>query len=74
MPGERILRMAATVAKAGISRSAIYNGIKAGTFPKPIQLGSPYAIGFLESEIDEWIAKQVRASRKESPLVIANAN
>lgn len=31
-----------------------------GTFPPPIQLG-PRAVGWLEHEIDEWIASRPRA-------------
>jgi prophage regulatory protein len=36
--------------------------IKQGDFPKQIQL-SPRTMGFLKSEIDEWIAGRIAASR-----------
>ena len=35
-------------------------GVSNGTFPPPIQLG-PRAVGWLEHEIDEWIASRPRA-------------
>ena len=44
------------------SRSSIYSDIKAGRFPKPIQVGAR-RIGFLESDIDDWIASRVLSSR-----------
>ena len=53
-----ILRLPAVIAKTGLRRSAIYIRIKQGEF-RPVHLG-PRAIGFLESEIDEWIATRKR--------------
>ena len=53
-----ILRLPAVIAKTGLRRSAIYIRIKQGEF-RPVQLGSR-AIGFLESEIDAWIATRKR--------------
>ncbi len=50
-----ILRLPAVMEKVGLSRSSIYSRVRAGTFPKPVQLGER-AVGWLESEIDEWIA------------------
>jgi prophage regulatory protein len=52
----------ATDKKASISRSLRHNLIKAGKFPKPIQIGAR-RIAFLESEVDEWIASRIAASR-----------
>lgn len=40
--------------RTGLSRSTIYAKIAQGTFPKPVCLGAR-AVGWLESEIDEWI-------------------
>jgi prophage regulatory protein len=39
----------------------LYARVKAGTFPRPIRLGS-HAVGWLESEVDQWIDQQ-RAAR-----------
>ena len=59
----RVLRRRAVQDKTGLRHSAIYQRIKAGTFPKPIYLG-PKAVGWLESEIDAWI--DALASNREA--------
>ena len=46
----------------GLSRSTIYQYIKNGVFPKPVPLG-PRAVGWLESDVSEWIAARVRVAR-----------
>ena len=57
-----ILRLPAVKARTGLSRSAIYLRIAEGTFPKQISLGTR-AVGFLESEIEGWLARRIEASR-----------
>jgi prophage regulatory protein len=52
------LRLPAVKDRAGLSRSTIYLGIATGTFPQPIKLGVR-AVGWLESDIDAWIAARV---------------
>lgn len=59
-----ILRRRQVEKRVGLTRSPLYARIKAGTFPKPIQLGNGRAVGWLESEIDAWLAEQVQKSRK----------
>ena len=64
-----ILRLPALSKKIGYQRSAIYEKLDPSsprydsTFPKPIRLGQR-AIGFLESEADDWISARIEASRK----------
>jgi prophage regulatory protein len=41
------------------SRQWIHELIKQGKFPAPFSLGER-AVGFLETEIDDWIAARVR--------------
>jgi prophage regulatory protein len=60
---ERILRLPAVKALTGRCRSSIYNDIKAGIFPAPIKLGAR-ASGWLESEIEGWIAGRTADSRR----------
>lgn len=55
-----ILRRREVEARTGLSCSTIYDGIKAGTFPAPIQLG-PKSVGWIQSEIDAWLATRVAA-------------
>lgn len=57
--------------RTGLSRSTIYARLKPNpkrpfdydpSFPAPIRLG-PKSVGWIESEIDEWLAAQVEKSR-----------
>ena len=54
MAAEQILRIKTVSDRTGLSRSTIYNKVKAGTFPRPKRTGK-YATGWLESDIDNWI-------------------
>lgn len=55
-----ILRRREVEARTGLSCSTIYDGIKANTFPAPIQLG-PKSVGWIQSEIDAWLEARVAA-------------
>ena len=57
-----ILRRKQVQERTGLSRSTIYLRIAQGTFPKTISLGAR-AVGWLESEIDEWLSTRVEMSR-----------
>ena len=63
----QILRLPTVKARTGLSRSTIYMYVKEGVFPKPISLGAR-AVGWLNSEIDEWIDRRVKESRKVKTL------
>jgi prophage regulatory protein len=41
------------------SRQWIAQLIAAGKFPRPIQLGEA-SVGFIEGEVDDWIASRIR--------------
>lgn len=58
-----ILRLPAVKARTGLSRSSIYLWIANGKFPAPVSLGAR-AVGWLESEVDEWLAHRIAQSRK----------
>lgn len=58
----RVLRLREVERTTGIKRSTIYEGIEAGTFPKPIPL-APRAVGWVSDEIEAWIEGRV-AQRK----------
>lgn len=64
-----ILRRKQVEARTGLTRSPIYSRIKAGTFPSPVNLGGGKAVGWVESEIDAWIAAQIEKSRKTNPSI-----
>lgn len=57
-----ILRLPAVKNRTGLARSTIYLRVSQGKFPKPISLGGR-CIGWIESEIDEWLANQITQSR-----------
>lgn len=58
-----ILRLPAVRSQTGLSRSTIYLAVSKGSFPQPVRLG-PRAVGWLESEVQEWICQQVQRSRR----------
>lgn len=58
---ESIFRLPTVKERTGLSRSSIYIKMKEGTFPKSISLGER-AIGWPSSEIDKWIANQIKAA------------
>jgi prophage regulatory protein len=61
MTEEKVLSMSATREITSLGRTSIYDGIRKGTFPKPIKLGVR-RVGFLSSEIWAFIA--ARASER----------
>ena len=63
MLSESILRLPAVRAATGLSRSTIYARIAAGTFPKPIPLGT-HAVGWPSSEIQAWVQQRITEGRK----------
>ena len=56
------LRRKQVETRTGLSRSTIYQYIKDGAFPKPIPLG-PRAVGWLESDVGDWIAARVKSAQ-----------
>jgi prophage regulatory protein len=56
----RILRRREVEERTGLRRSSLYLKVRAGQFPSPVPLG-PRAVGWIEAEIEEWIAARVAA-------------
>ena len=65
-----ILRLPTVRARTGLSRSTIYLHVADGSFPRPVSLGVR-AVGWVESDIEDWISRKITASRAASP---GNAN
>lgn len=63
MATQTIIRLPQVKQRTGLSRSTIYALIKAGQFKAPISLGAR-AVGWLESDISEFIEDRIKASRK----------
>ena len=60
-----ILRLPAVKARTGLSRSTIYQRVREGTFPQPINLGKR-AVGWLESEIAAHLTELIERSRSNA--------
>jgi len=54
-PKKKLLRLPDVKAATGLSRSTIYKRMSEKTFPSAISLGGARAIGWLESEVDDWL-------------------
>ncbi len=61
-PIKTILRLKSVMSRTGLSRSTIYALLKEGKFPKRLRL-SLRTVGWLEHEIEAWIAERISASR-----------
>ncbi|QTH23051.1 AlpA family phage regulatory protein [Rhizorhabdus wittichii] len=53
-PPARLLRLPEVIARVGLRRSAIYQRMSEGRFPRSRSLGPKCAV-WVEAEIDEWI-------------------
>jgi prophage regulatory protein len=65
-----ILRRRDLEARLKLSRSTIYDKINRDSprfdsaFPKPIRLGNGSAVGWVESEVEDWLRHRIEVSRK----------
>ena len=64
MTGETLLRLPAVESRTGLRKSAIYAGMKAGTFPVCLKLG-PRASAWPSSAIDAWIAERIASAPRK---------
>jgi prophage regulatory protein len=64
---EKFLRLTEVQRRIPYSRSTIYLKVSRGEFPQPINLGAR-AVGWLESDIDEWIAQRIDKSRERASI------
>ena len=58
-----ILRLPQVKSRVGLSRSSIYLAVSRGKFPAPVPLGER-AVGWLESEVDEWVRQKIEVARR----------
>ena len=56
----RFLRLPEVKHASGYGRTAIYEKIKAGEFPKPYPLGAR-AVGWLADDVEAWIESRIQA-------------
>ena len=55
-PPARLLRLPEVIDRVGLRRSAIYQRMSEGRFPKSRSLGPKCAV-WVEAEIDQWICE-----------------
>ncbi|MDC0067657.1 AlpA family transcriptional regulator [Gammaproteobacteria bacterium] len=58
-----ILRLNDVKSRTGLSRSTIYARMAEGDFPSTISLGGR-SVGWVETEINDWISARVQNSRR----------
>ncbi|MBK5970906.1 MULTISPECIES: helix-turn-helix transcriptional regulator [Thiorhodovibrio] len=59
-----IIRPSGIKAATGYARSTAYEKMKRGEFPQTVKLGAR-AVGWLKSDVDQWLAERVAASRTD---------
>lgn len=62
----KILRIKDVISKVSLGQSTIYRMIAQGDFPKPIPL-APNRVGWVESEINEWLAERAAMRMTSTP-------
>lgn len=60
---KKFIRLPEVKNKTGLSRSSIYLRMSNGEFPLSISLGGCRAIGWLESDIEQWLEDCIAASK-----------
>jgi len=78
---DRFLRVPDVIARVGFCRSSLYNLIARGKFPAPYDLSSDPGeprprrtmVGWLESEVNAWIASRTAAGRSAARAGIEQA-
>ncbi len=63
-PGRTVLPIREVVRRIGLSRSTIYELIRRGEFPAPIQL-TPNRVGWLSEEVDAWLVSRPRGCQSD---------
>ena len=58
-----ILRRREVEARCGLRKSTLYAEIAQGKFPAPVRI-TRRSVGWVASEVDEWIARRIADSRK----------
>lgn len=62
---EALHRIDAVLARTGLGRSALYAAVAAGRFPAPLKRGACSV--WVKSEIDQWIAEEIRRLPRMGP-------
>jgi prophage regulatory protein len=60
---KKFLRLPAVIEMVGLKRTVIYERMKAGTFPAPIQIGAR-AVAWSEDDVANWQQNLARGVKK----------
>jgi prophage regulatory protein len=60
---QRILRLPDVIERSGLSRATIYALKARGEFPPSVKI-STHAVGWLESDINDWLSTRIKLSSK----------
>ena len=63
------LRLPKVKAVTGLSKSSLYELIRANSFPAPVRLGAR-TVAWVASEVKEWAAERILDSRATTPSAI----
>lgn len=61
---KNIIRLPEVKNRTGLSRSMIYLMMKENRFPQAIRVGGTRCTGWVDSEVDGWVADKIEAGRK----------
>lgn len=59
----RLIRRAEVQHLTGLSRSGIYDLMKLGKFPRPVELGA-MSVAWVESEVHDWVGNRIANMRR----------
>jgi prophage regulatory protein len=69
---QRIIRSLEVNRRTGLGKTTRWRGVRDGWFPSPVEL-SPGCVGWLEQEIDDWIANRI-ADRDGARVIKERSN
>lgn len=67
MEQDRILRRKEVEMRTGLSRSALYQAMAAGRFPRPVRIGVR-AVGWRQAAISDWLDSRIEARGRKGWL------
>jgi prophage regulatory protein len=67
----RLLRLQDVCRTTGLCRSMIYKMESENRFPRRVKIG-PRAVGWVESEVAQWVAERIKASRAADAVTRVN--
>jgi prophage regulatory protein len=54
----RLIRLSEVEERVGLKKTAIYNLISLGQFPRPVRLGSR-SVAWVNKEVAEWVGRRI---------------